>query len=158
MNKIETKNIQETQLVAKRIAQEILEKKESKAIILALNGSLGAGKTVFAQGFAKGLKIKEPVLSPTFIIFRKFALDLKKFNQFYHFDVYRIENSQELEVLGFQEIINNPKNIVLIEWADKIKDILPKETIFINLKLVDSKSREITISNLKNPGLKPVVL
>ncbi len=148
MKKIITKNVKETQLFAKSVAREIIKKNKLKAIIIALKGDLGSGKTIFAQGFAKELKIIEPVLSPTFIIFKKFQFQLNNFDHLYHFDLYRIKDSEELGVLEFQGIINNPKNIVLIEWAEKIKNILPPETIFIDIQSINNETRKISISGL----------
>ncbi len=157
MSRYITKSVKETRQIAAKVAQIIQEidlKDKRRATILALNGDLGSGKTVFVQGFAKKLKIKEPILSPTFIIFRKFKIQSDKFqsNKFdflYHFDLYRIKDKQELGVLGFQKIIDNPQNIVLIEWAEKIRDILPPDTIFIDFNLIDKKTREIIIKNPK---------
>ena len=113
-------------------------KKES--FVIGLEGELGGGKTTFIQGLAKGLGVKEKILSPTFVI-------MKKFNNFYHIDCYRTQESKELLNLGFKEIISNPENIVAVEWADKIKKIMPKNTIWIKFKFIDEKIRRIVIKN-----------
>jgi len=137
-----TENYLETQEVGKGLAEEI--KGGSKAVVFGLKGDLGSGKTTFLQGFAKGLGIKEKIISPTFVIMNRF--DLKgKFKNFYHLDCYRIEKAKEMENLGFEEIINNPKNIVCIEWPEKIKSILPKDIILIKFKILEGDKREITI-------------
>ena len=131
-----------TRKFAEKFAKQILKQKtlqtEATAVI-CLCGELGSGKTTFLQGFAKGLGIKEKILSPTFIIMRKFK-------NFFHFDCYRIENPKEILSLGFKEIIANPKNIVTIEWADKIKKILPKESLIIKFKFINQNTRKIIIS------------
>ncbi len=145
---IKTKNVSETKLLAKSLARQVIKRENKKALIIALDGDLGAGKTVFAQGFAEELKIKERVLSPTFIIFRKYKINLDNFDYFYHFDLYRIEDIKDLGALEFQEIINNPRNIVLIEWAKKIKEILSKDVVFVNINLVKEKTREISVLGL----------
>ncbi|MDO8743400.1 MAG: tRNA (adenosine(37)-N6)-threonylcarbamoyltransferase complex ATPase subunit type 1 TsaE [Candidatus Azambacteria bacterium] len=132
-----TKNARETQKFGERMSGEILKMPlKKKAIVLALVGNLGGGKTCFLQGFAKGLGIKEKILSPTFII-------MKRFGTFYHFDCYRIQKAKDILDLGFKKIINNPKNIVAIEWADKIKSLLPKERIMIHFGLVGKNKRKI---------------
>ena len=118
------------------------DKKERKnALVFGLEGDLGGGKTTFLQGFAKGLGIKRRVTSPTFIIFRRYQLD-KDLN-FYHFDCYRIGNTKEILSLGFKEIISNPNNIVVIEWAGNIKKIMPKDTVWTFFTFIDKNKREI---------------
>lgn len=130
-----TNSLEETQEIAFKLAEKLSKKKGP--IVIALKGELGGGKTSFTQGFAKGLGIKEKVNSPTFNIF-------KVYKNLYHFDCYRIEDPKEILDLGFEKIISNPKNIILIEWAERIKKILPKETIWINFKFIDENKREIT--------------
>lgn len=99
--------------------------------VFALSGDLGSGKTTFIQGFAKGLGIKSKIISPTFILMRTY----KGIRQLTlcHLDLYRLEGDVEEEVknLGLEEIWDDPKNIVVIEWAEKIKSILPKNTKWI---------------------------
>ncbi len=128
-------------------------KKTKRALILGLEGDLGGGKTTFLQGFAKGLGIKEKILSPTFIILKKFKIPEKKiqkqkFENFYHIDCYRLQKSKEILFLGFKEIISNPKNIVAIEWADRIRKILPKDALILRFKFVDQNRREIKVSSV----------
>ncbi len=140
------KNPTETQKLGKKLAQQILNKPPSKiAQIIGLKGELGAGKTTFLKGLASGLRVKEKILSPTFVIMKKFKIpDLKR--QLVHIDCYRIKEKKQILDLGFQEIISDSKNIVTIEWAEKIEDILPKETIFINFQFVDRNKRKISIN------------
>jgi len=137
-----SKSAKETQKIAKGLAKKILNSKKRKdqAFVLALKGDLGSGKTTFLQGFAKGLGIKEKILSPTFNIY-------KRFGNFYHFDCYRIKKPKEILDLGFREIIQDPQNIMAIEWAEKIKKILPKTTQWINFKFISQAKREITVIN-----------
>ena len=146
-----SRNISQTRKLGIFFAKQVLKKKSPR--ILALLGELGSGKTTFLQGFAKGLGVKEKVLSPTFIIMRKF--DLKKnchhsfsyFKFFYHIDCYRIKKPKEILELGFDKIIAEPRNIVAIEWADKIKKILPKKILRLDFKFINKKERRILIKN-----------
>lgn len=115
--------------------------------IFALKGTLGSGKTTFLKGVAKGLKIKEKIKSPSFLIFRKFFLPQKGYF-FYHFDCYRIKNSKEILDLGFFEILKSP-SLVFIEWAEKIKKILPSKTIWIEFSILGERERKIKFFNSK---------
>jgi len=133
-----TKSAKETQKVGRFLAEETMKGKriKGKAIIIALEGDLGGGKTTFVQGFAKGLGIKDKITSPTFVIF-------KKYDFLYHVDCYRIESKDLLE-LDFNEMINN-ENIVVIEWAERVKKILPKDTLWLKFEYLDKNKRKIII-------------
>ncbi len=130
------------EILAKKIAKI---KNLSKAQALGLEGDLGGGKTTFLQGFAKGLGIKEKITSPTFVIMKKFHVPCPKLQVFYHVDCYRIQKPKEILNLGFKEIISNPRNIVAIEWADKIKKILPKNTTWLKFEFIGKNKRKIII-------------
>ncbi len=144
MIKILTKNSQETQKIAEILAKEINKKPSKKPLVLALAGELGAGKTTFIQGLAKGFGIREKVLSPTFLILKKFKI--AKSRNLVHIDLYRLNKPKELLNLGFREIIKNPKNIVVIEWADKIKKLLPRKNIIrLDFKWLSINKRKIII-------------
>lgn len=133
-----------TQKLGENLAKKVISAKKSvSAAVVCLMGDLGSGKTTFAQGFAKGLGIKEKILSPTFVILKKFKVQNQNFKFFYHIDCYRLKNEKDLLVLGFKEIISNPKNIVLIEWPEKIKKILPKNAIIIYFKFIAEHKRKI---------------
>lgn len=125
---------EETRKIAQKLGKEI------KTGVIALTGELGAGKTTFVQGFAKGLGIKEKIISPTFVLIRQHQIPKTK-KTLYHIDLYRLEDFSEL---GLKEIIDNPNNIILIEWAEKAENIFPKNTLTINIKKEGDK-RIITI-------------
>ena len=152
MKKYLTHNPSQTKKLGEVLAKKILKIGTKKlAFIIGLEGDLGGGKTTFLQGFAKGLGIKEKILSPTFIIMRKFKINhsaiqlLNHFYCFYHIDCYRIEKPKEILKLGFKKIISNPENIVAIEWADKIRKIMPKRTIWLRFGFVNQNKRKIII-------------
>lgn len=138
-----TKNEKETKKVGAILAKEILKANFKESFILALEGELGGGKTTFLKGFARSLGIKKRIFSPTFTIMRKFKIRNSKFENFYHFDCYRIEKPKEILDLGFKEIVKNPKNIVAIEWAGKIKKIIPKNSLWIYFEFLNLKKRKI---------------
>jgi len=138
-----TSSVLETQKLAKQLAKEMFKKqKGQKAQVLGLEGDLGGGKTTFLQGFAKGLGIKKKILSPTFVILKKFKV---KHKIFYHIDCYRIKKPQEILDLGFKQIISDSKNIVAVEWSNHIKKIMPKNTILINFEFINKNKRKIII-------------
>lgn len=129
-------------------SKEILKTKPLKgALVVGLEGDLGGGKTTFLQGFARGLGIKEKILSPTFIIMRKFHVPCSMFHDFYHIDCYRVGKSKEVLDLGLKEIISNSQNIVAIEWADRIRKILPKKTIIFKFEFLGQTKRKISLTD-----------
>ncbi len=129
-----SESFKQTKNFAIEMAREIFNTrfKKNQAVILALKGNLGSGKTTFTQGFLRGLGIKKKITSPTFVIAKRYTLHATRYKSVYHIDCYRIKKSQELLILGIKEIFDNSKNIVLIEWPERISKILPKERI--NLK------------------------
>lgn len=128
--KIILQNVQETFSFAKDFA-----KKLKGGEIIGLVGELGSGKTVFVKGLAKGLGIKEYVTSPTFIKMRTLLLPPgRKIKKLVHIDAYRIENVDEVIDLGLENYLDKRDTIIVIEWADKLKKILPQDTIWIYFK------------------------
>ncbi|HNU96865.1 MAG TPA: tRNA (adenosine(37)-N6)-threonylcarbamoyltransferase complex ATPase subunit type 1 TsaE [Candidatus Portnoybacteria bacterium] len=134
-------NKKQTENLAKMLAKEILKYKNNKkqALVFGFVGNLGAGKTTFIQSFTKGLGIRGRLTSPTFVL-------MKKYGNLYHLDCYRIKDHKDVLALDFAEIINEPKNIIAIEWAEKIKKVLPKDTIWIKFKILPNNKRKIEIS------------
>ena len=115
---IETNSPEETFRVGKELGE-----KAYAGQVFTLTGDLGVGKTVFTQGLAKGLGIEEPVNSPTFTIVQEY--DGRRL-PFYHFDVYRIGDVEEMEEVGFDDYVMG-EGVSLIEWADLISEILPEK-------------------------------
>lgn len=144
-----TRNDKETKKLGALLAKEILNYRGSTSIIISLEGELGSGKTTFTQGFAKGLGIKENPRSPTFVIMQIYKLNklkrssgIVKFKNFIHVDAYRLK-SKDFKVLNFSDFIKNPHNIILIEWGNKIKNILPKNSLRIIFKHARLPARQV---------------
>ncbi len=130
---IVTNNEAETIAVGRKIAEGA-----EPGEIYCLNGDLGAGKTVFAKGFAEGLGITEPVTSPTFTIIKEYdegRLSL------YHFDVYRIADPSEMDALGYEEYFFGD-GVCLVEWSELIEELIPENAIHIDIRKDISKGTE----------------
>ncbi|MEK7452934.1 MAG: tRNA (adenosine(37)-N6)-threonylcarbamoyltransferase complex ATPase subunit type 1 TsaE [Patescibacteria group bacterium] len=151
MNIIITKNSEETRSIASEMAKNILsvQSQDKLAVVIALEGVLGAGKTTFTQGFAEGLGLKDDVRSPTFVILKEYHMELSdknlRFKNFYHIDCYRLKDEKDIKDIGLSEILKNPENIILIEWAGNIKKALPKNCIKIKFYYISENKRKISI-------------
>ena len=139
---IETNSAEETEALGTKLA------KEAKAgQVFTLIGDLGVGKTVFTQGFAKGLDIDEAICSPTFTIVQVY--DSGRI-PFYHFDVYRIGDVEEMDEIGYEDYIYGD-GVSLIEWANLIEDILPDSYTRVTIEKNLEKGfdyRKITIESI----------
>ncbi|MEQ1500145.1 MAG: tRNA (adenosine(37)-N6)-threonylcarbamoyltransferase complex ATPase subunit type 1 TsaE [Parcubacteria group bacterium] len=139
-----TNSIEETQKVAEDFVNS-LSAYSDRAMVVGLYGNLGAGKTTFTQALAKCVGVSDNVTSPTFVIEKIYELTNQKFTHLIHIDAYRLESSEELVRLGWKEIISDKNNLILIEWPEKVIDIMP-EHIKVSLNgLENSNSREIEI-------------
>ena len=126
----------QTKKLGQLLAKELYGKE-----IICLSGDLGAGKTTFTQGILKGLKVKGPFTSPTFNIIKTYKTNLQTI---YHIDAYRI-NSKGLLALGWKDFAGKPNSIVIIEWAERVKKIIPKNSLWINFEWIDDKERKIKL-------------
>jgi len=133
--KIITNSVNETKKFASSFA-----KKLKKSDILCLCGDLGSGKTTFVQGLAKGLGVKGLPTSPSFVLLNIYS---GKF-PLYHFDLYRLNNTDEIRNLGYEEFFYGD-GITAIEWAEKLKELTPKKYIEIKFKILEKNKREIII-------------
>lgn len=135
--KIESRSEAETELFAEQLARIL-----PPGTVIALHGNLGAGKTVFARGFARGLGVDEPVSSPTYTIIQEYPLPGGK-GMFYHMDLYRIPDSASALGFGVDEFLNDPAGYCLIEWSERIADILPPDTLHLVIGRTGDNSRAI---------------
>lgn len=158
MQTIITKNSKETQELGAELA-----KKMRGGEVICLSGELGAGKTTFTQGFLKELGAKGPYTSPTFLIMKQYKLGTRNAKRVtqnaehkmrstihvvryaYHVDAYRVDEKDVLN-LGWEEIIADKKNVVIVEWAERIEKIIPKKAIQIKFEWVNEDERRITLS------------
>ena len=120
------------------IAQN-LESEKFENMIICLEGDLGSGKTIFTKGFAQAMEITDIITSPTFTIIKEYEGDMP----LYHMDVYRLD--EDSDDIGIEEYFNK-KGVCIIEWADNIKDILPKERLEIKFKVVEENKRVLIIN------------
>lgn len=108
--------------------------------VIAYKGSMGAGKTTFTRGLAVGMGLGDEVISPTFALVNEYRGDIT----LYHFDMYRIQNGDDLETTGFYDYISDDSALA-VEWSENIEDCLPENTIFITLERIDDDTRKITV-------------
>lgn len=141
MNKIvTTQSFAETQKFGKDFLKQLHD-----AHVLALHGDLGSGKTTFVQGLAQGLGITQRIISPTFIIMRTYQAHASGFKHFYHVDLYRIKSERDIEGLGLLEIMQDPENLVVIEWPEKIENLLPDKRVDLFFEYIADDERKITM-------------
>lgn len=141
-----TTSVEETQQLAFFLGQYV-----QSPFCVALIGDLGAGKTHFSQGFAKGLGVTEHITSPTFTLMNAYETGREPF---YHFDLYRVDDSEELPYIGFSEYTN--KGISLVEWADKFCDEMPLAYGRIIIEITGETNRRIRLQNIPQDVLKEV--
>ena len=140
MNTIQytTHSVEETLALGRSLGRFI--KDYESPICIALDGTLGAGKTHFSQGIAKGFGVTEEVTSPTFALMNTYEVDGI---YLYHFDLYRMDLVEELETIGFYEYTEETKSVV--EWASKFVDELPDTTVWIEIAVGNDGSRQFTV-------------
>ena len=145
-----TKSAKETKNFGRKISANL-----KGGETLALVGDLGSGKTTFVQGLAEGLGIDGRVTSPTFILMREHELPVddkpSNIGKLYHLDLYRLEKNikREVEDLGLPDIWEKGEDVVVVEWAEKAKEVFPENTIWINFDYINENERKIVIKNYK---------
>ena len=118
-----------------------LARRAVRSSVISLRGSLGAGKTVFAKGFAQELGITEAIVSPTFTLVQEYEGKMKM----YHLDLYRLSGEDEFESMGGEDFLYSD-GVCLIEWSEKISSMLPDYTIYVNITINEDLSRTIEIT------------
>jgi tRNA threonylcarbamoyladenosine biosynthesis protein TsaE len=117
----------------------------TSAVVLALSGDLGAGKTTLTQTIASKLGIKENIISPTFVIMKNYQLPITNYQwkRLIHIDAYRLNHSNELKTLGWDGILSDPHTLVILEWPENVPECLDEKTCHINLQHIDENTRSI---------------
>lgn len=131
-----TNSSRQTQKLGETLAKEL-----KRGEIICLSGELGSGKTTFAQGVLKGLGAKKPYTSPTFVVMKYYKVESRSI---YHIDAYRVGPKDILD-LGWEEIIANKNNIIIVEWAERIKNIIPKNAVWLKFEHLNENKRKISI-------------
>ena len=134
----------ETIELAQKLAKKLVGGK-----VLALHGDLGGGKTTFTKGLAEALKVEEIITSPTFVMLKNYPAKLSdgKKIELVHIDAYRAETIDDIKSVGIEDFLNRDDVVMVVEWAEKISEILPKNMININFKFIDENTRAIEIED-----------
>ncbi|MEK7607694.1 MAG: tRNA (adenosine(37)-N6)-threonylcarbamoyltransferase complex ATPase subunit type 1 TsaE [Patescibacteria group bacterium] len=143
-----SKSLEETREIARDFAKKVAPRTNG-ALVVALSGSLGSGKTTFTKAFAGIFGIHErEVTSPTFVIMKSYDLNSKNFSfkRFVHVDAYRLEKALEIEKLGWKKLLEDTNNLILIEWPENIGKVLPENAVEISFKFIDENTREIVFN------------
>jgi tRNA threonylcarbamoyladenosine biosynthesis protein TsaE len=115
------------------------------ATVLALRGDLGAGKTALTKALARTLGVVETVTSPTFVIMKMYPLPVHEhFDTLVHIDAYRIEDVDELRVIQFDELLNNPRNLIVIEWPERVSGVVPLSALQVQIEMGKDNERIFT--------------
>lgn len=136
MAKYLSESPEETREIGRKLGRQL-----SRGDIVALIGELGSGKTVLTQGICQGLKVREAVKSPSFIIITQYEGTIPV----YHFDLFRIQSEKELFDLGYEDYFYGD-GATIVEWADKVMGLLPPRRVEVRLSILDENSREIEIA------------
>lgn len=138
-----THSAEETRALGKKLAETI-----APGTLVTFAGDLGAGKTTLIQGILEGLGAERPYVSPTFVLMKQYDLKAKSSTgiaRVYHADAYRV-GADDFRKLGFDEWLADTEGIVLLEWPERVKDILPEKNTTVTLRSLSETEREITIA------------
>lgn len=147
------KSLLDTNNAAKWFVENLLKtrgkicgKNVNNATVVALKGDLGVGKTTFVKAVAGILGIRHTVTSPTFVIEKTYKIsEIGSFTHLIHIDAYRLENGTELLSLGFKEVLEDPRNLVFIEWPERVAEVLPRTAKTIRFRAIKETTRVLTI-------------
>lgn len=129
--------------VAKDLIIKVGQARNEEATILALSGELGAGKTTLTKEIGRLFGVKGIMISPTFVIMKTYKTKHIKFKNLIHIDAYRLDKSEELLNLGWEVIIKNKDNLIIIEWPERVEECLPTNVYRINLEHKNDTTRTI---------------
>lgn len=144
----------------KKITEHLLQKagnsqpNPKNALVVVLTGELGAGKTNLTQGVGDLFGIDRNITSPTFVIMKRYSIKEahqtkvpnRQLKDLYHFDCYRVHSSEELVDLGWEDIVKDKNNIVFVEWGERVKDILPEDSVWVTMDSTSENERKIVVT------------
>ena len=136
MREYRTRSVQETEQLASEFAKEL-----KRGDVIAFTGGMGAGKTAFVRGLAKGLGVSGEVSSPTYAIVNEYQGN----PALYHFDMYRVGSPEDLFTTGYYDYLDEGESILAVEWSENITDSLPEQTIYVNITPLSESERKIQI-------------
>lgn len=147
-----SKSLRDTDKIARKTLEALSRESRKGALVVVCSGGLGSGKTAFVASLAKALGIKERVTSPTFVLMKIYELPERAYARFrlarlVHIDAYRFDEPQDLLRLGFKELANDSRNIIVIEWGERVRELLPKRFAHFHFNFVDEKTRAIARKN-----------
>lgn len=142
-----TSSTEETHRAAARVLEMLsLGHNRAGATLVALQGHLGAGKTAFVQGVAQTLGVEEPVTSPTFVIEKVYKLpDTAPWERLVHVDAYRLESLKELATIGWDRLLNDPKNLIMLEWPEQVGIDKASCAAWLTFTLISETTRKICV-------------
>jgi len=143
--KIISKSLSDTEKIAEDFIEKISMGVYDTALVVGLYGNLGSGKTTFTQAIAKIFDIKEYVTSPTYIIEKIYKTKFKDFKKLIHIDAYRLDSAKELSALDWDRTLLDSRNIIFIEWPERVIEVLPKNHAKVFFKFLSEFEREIEI-------------
>jgi tRNA threonylcarbamoyladenosine biosynthesis protein TsaE len=137
-----TNSAEETMLIGEKLAKTL-----KPGDMIALSGDLGSGKTTFTKGIGKGLGVKNPkrINSPTFVLIKEYNGKIP----LYHLDLYRLDDLKEIENLAIEEYVYG-NGVTVIEWAEKMKQLLPKKHILVKFKVKGDNKREVLVEDFRD--------
>lgn len=140
MDQIISKNARQTQKIGEKLAKICFG-----GCIIGLVGDLGGGKTTFIQGMASGLGISQQITSPTFVLLKKYKFSIlnSQLSTLYHIDLYRIKTPNDVYSFGFDEVLEDEKGVIIIEWAEKVMELLPEEKLIIEFDFLGENERKL---------------
>lgn len=132
--------------ISEKILEKILQMDNREARVVALSGELGAGKTTLTQELAKLFGIKEKVVSPTFVIMKYYDINKKfhsHFKKLIHIDAYRLDSHKELLKIGWNKLVEDKDNLILIEWPERVSECIGDKALRVRLSHIDEEIREV---------------
>lgn len=133
--------------VARELLERVLASRANGAAVIALSGDLGAGKTTLSQAIARELGVRENVISPTFVIMKKYITEgIRGVSRLVHIDAYRLDSTSEIEKIGWAELVADPENLILIEWPEKVPEAIPAHAYRVALSHENEEERGIDYS------------